>query len=78
MSTRMSGAAGLDIHKKLFVACSIVPGADRQSTKRVRSFGAMSDDVQQLSDGRARRDPALFSGQFGRQAICQCLSQSCR
>jgi transposase len=46
---------GLDIHKKLIVACSIVPGADGKPIKRVRSFGAMSDDVQQLSDWLAEQ-----------------------
>jgi transposase len=40
---------GLDIHKKLIVACSIVPGGDRQPRKQVRSFGSMSDDLEKLS-----------------------------
>src|SRR5437667_205560 len=41
---------GLDIHKKLIVACAIVPGSSGQARKQVRTFGTMSDDLQQLSD----------------------------
>jgi transposase len=41
---------GLDIHKKVIVACSVVPGASGQPRKQVRSFGTMSDDLQRLSD----------------------------
>jgi transposase len=40
---------GLDIHKKLIVACSIVPGRDGQPRKQVRTFGSMSDDLEKLS-----------------------------
>ena len=46
---------GLDIHKKLIVACSIVPGSGGQPRKQVRSFGTMSDDLQQLSDWLAEQ-----------------------
>jgi transposase len=41
---------GLDIHKKLIVACAIVPGGSGQSHKQLRTFGTMSDDLQRLSD----------------------------
>ena len=41
---------GLDIHKKLIVACSIVPGSNGQPHKQVRSFGSMSDDLEKLSN----------------------------
>jgi hypothetical protein len=41
---------GLDIHKKLIVACAIVPGKDGQPHKQIRSFGSMSDDLAKLSD----------------------------
>ena len=41
---------GLDIHKKLIVACVIVPGSDGQPRKQVRSFGSMSDDLAKLTD----------------------------
>jgi transposase len=40
---------GLDIHKKLIVACSVVSGPDGQPHKQLRSFGTMTDDLQQLS-----------------------------
>jgi len=40
---------GLDIHKKLIVACAIVPGSDGQPRKQVRTFGSMSDDLEKLS-----------------------------
>ena len=40
---------GLDIHKKLIVACAIVPGSGGPPRKQVRTFGTMSDDLQQLS-----------------------------
>ncbi len=41
---------GLDIHKKLIVACTIVPGSSRQPHRQVRTFGTMTDDLQELSD----------------------------
>lgn len=41
---------GLDIHKKLIVACAIVPDSSGRPHKQVRSFGTMSDDLQQLSE----------------------------
>jgi transposase len=43
-------AAGLDIHKKLIVACRIVPGADGQAQKDVRSFGTTTSAIEQLAD----------------------------
>jgi hypothetical protein len=39
---------GLDIHKKLIVACTIVPGPGRRPQKAVRSFATMTDDLQHL------------------------------
>jgi transposase len=41
---------GLDIHKKLIVACAIVPGNGGQAHKQVRTFGTMTDELQHLSD----------------------------
>jgi hypothetical protein len=35
---------GLDIHKKLIVACTIVPGRGRRPHKQVRMFETMTDD----------------------------------
>jgi transposase len=41
---------GLDIHKRLVVACLIVPGADGKPTKQLRSFGTMTADLLELAD----------------------------
>jgi transposase len=41
---------GLDIHKRTVVACLVVPGADGQPAKAVRSFGTMTDERLQLTD----------------------------
>jgi len=41
---------GLDIHKKIVVACLITPGPDRKPTKEIRSFGTMTADLLELSD----------------------------
>ena len=41
---------GLDLHKKLVVACLIVPGPDGQPIKEIRSFGTMTDELLALGD----------------------------
>ncbi len=41
---------GLDIHKKIVVACLITPGPDRRPLKEIRSFGTMTADLLELSD----------------------------
>ena len=41
---------GLDIHKRMVVACMIVPGSGRQSRKEIRTFGTMTDDLLALAD----------------------------
>jgi transposase len=46
---------GLDIHKKLIVACTIVFDGRGQPRKQVRSFGAMSDDLERLSNWLAEQ-----------------------
>src|SRR3954451_13795314 len=46
---------GLDIHKKLIVACAIVPGSGGQARKQVRTFGTMSDDLEKLCDWLAEQ-----------------------
>src|SRR6266568_6035207 len=43
-------AAGLDIHKKLIVACRIIPGAGAQVQREVRSFGATTAAIEDLGD----------------------------
>ena len=46
---------GLDIRKKLVVACSIRPGSGGQPHKQVRTFGTMSDDLEKLCDWLAEQ-----------------------
>jgi transposase len=41
---------GLDIHKKLVVACMITPGPKATPSKEVRSFGTMTADLLELGD----------------------------
>src|SRR5215212_6651792 len=36
---------GLDIHKRTVVACLVVPGPAGGTTKEVRSFGTMTDEL---------------------------------
>jgi transposase len=42
--------AGLDVHKKIVVACRITPGADGTPRKEVRTFGTMTADLLELAD----------------------------
>ncbi len=41
---------GLDIHKQKVVACVIVPGPGGKAHKEIRTFGAMTADLEQLAD----------------------------
>ena len=41
---------GLDIHKKVIVACLITPGVEGEPEKEVRSFGTMTSDLLELAD----------------------------
>lgn len=41
---------GLDIHKKLVVACLITPGRGTTAQKEIRTFGTMTDDLLALGD----------------------------
>jgi transposase len=41
---------GLDIHKKLVVACLITPGQGSTPQKEIRTFGTMTDDLLALGD----------------------------
>jgi transposase len=41
---------GLDVHKRLVVACLIVPGPDGAPMKEIRRFGAMTADLRELRD----------------------------
>ena len=48
--------AGLDIHKKLIVACRIIPGAGALVQREVRSFGATTAAIEDLGDWLADGD----------------------
>jgi len=41
---------GMDIHKKVVVACLITPGPRGNPRKEIRSFGTMTPDLLELSD----------------------------
>jgi len=41
---------GLDIHKRMIVACVIVPGAKGNTSKEIRTFGTMTQELLQLAD----------------------------
>lgn len=41
---------GLDVHKKVVVACLIVPGGDGKAVKQIRSFGTMVKELLALGD----------------------------
>jgi len=40
---------GLDVHKKLIVACLLVPGTAGQPRKEIRRFGTMTEDLERLA-----------------------------
>ena len=42
--------AGLDIHKKLIVACRIIPGVDAPVQREVRSFGTTTAAIEDLGN----------------------------
>jgi hypothetical protein len=41
---------GLDVHKKMVVACMLVSQADRPVAKQVRTFSTMTADLLALAD----------------------------
>ncbi len=41
---------GLDIHKRMVVACLVTPGSDGAPVKAVRTFGTMTEDLLALAD----------------------------
>ena len=45
---------GLDVHKRLVVACVLTPGTSGRPQKEIRSFGAMSDDLERLAEWLAQ------------------------
>ena len=50
MDTIYQRCCGLDIHKKVVVACLITPGPKGGPQKEIRSFGTMTADLLELSD----------------------------
>jgi transposase len=48
--------AGLDIHKKLIVACRIISGGGAQVQREVRSFGTTTTAIEELGDWLAEGD----------------------
>lgn len=50
MDTFYQRCCGMDIHKKLVVACLITPGPKGKPGKEIRSFGTMTADLLELSD----------------------------
>jgi len=46
---------GLDIHKRLIVACAITLGPDGRPQRALRRFGTMTADILQLGDWLAER-----------------------
>jgi transposase len=50
MDVMYARCSGLDIHKKIIVACVIVPGAKGLPHKMVRTFGTMTEDLVRLRD----------------------------
>jgi transposase len=50
MDVVYSHCCGLDIHKKLVVACVLTPGAHGQPQKEIRTFGTMTADLLELAD----------------------------
>jgi transposase len=45
---------GLDVHKRMVVACVLVPGPRGGPRKEVRTFGTMTDDLLLLADWLGR------------------------
>lgn len=50
MDTIYQRCCGMDIHKKVVVACLITPGPKGKPRKEIRSFGTMTPDLLELSD----------------------------
>ncbi len=41
---------GLDVHKRMVVACLVGPGGDGQPRKQVRTFGTVTEEILEMSD----------------------------
>lgn len=56
MEVVYSHCAGLDVHKKVVVACAITPSESGGWQKEVKSFGTMTADLLKLSDWLQARE----------------------
>ena len=50
MDTIYQRCCGLDIHKRVVVACLITPGPGERAKQQVRSFGTMTHELLELWD----------------------------
>jgi transposase len=48
MEVKYERSCGVDVHKKSLTACVIIPGLGGQPVKEIRTFGTMSEDLQEL------------------------------
>lgn len=53
--------AGLDIHKRLVVACRISPGPDDQPVKAIRSFGTTTRELLAMADWLAEEGVTIVA-----------------
>jgi len=50
MDVLFERCCGLDVHKKLVVACVIITPPDGEPERTVHSFGTMTEDLLKLAD----------------------------
>jgi transposase len=50
MQVTFTHCAGLDVHKKSVVVCTLTPGAAGEVVSEIRTFGTMTQDLLALSD----------------------------
>ena len=69
---------GLDIHKRLIVACAITPGPDGRPQRELRSCGTMTADILQLGDWLAERGVSdVFSSSGSLETKARSLALAC-
>jgi hypothetical protein len=77
MQMRLARCCGLDIHKRLVVACAITQPADGRARREMWSFGTMIADFLQLGDQLAEWGHHLRdNGEYGQ--LLAPPSGSCR
>jgi transposase len=50
MEVTYPSCAGLDVHKKSVVACTLIPGVGKDPQRETRAFGTMTAELLALSD----------------------------